>query len=109
MIGSRVTIIDHDHGVYSGPGENSLPETPPVLRQLCTLPINIGNDVHVGDGAIILKGVDVASGSIISAGAVVTRDVKPNTIVVGNPAKAVKSFNFSTMRWERNIIFQEKA
>lgn len=108
LIGSRVTIIDHDHGVYSGSEDNSLPETPPVLRQLWTYPINIGNNVHVGDGAIILKGVDVGAGSIISAGAVVTRDVQPNTIVAGNPAKTVKSFNFSTMRWERKFILKKK-
>jgi len=43
----------------------------------------------VGSGAIILKGVRVGRGSIVAAGAVVTRDVLPYTIVGGTPAKII--------------------
>ena len=46
-------------------------------------PVSIGNDVWVGNGTIILQGVNVGDGAIIAAGAVVTEDVPPFTIVGG--------------------------
>ena len=53
-------------------------------------PIVIGNDVWIGDSVIILPGVHIGSGSIIGAGAVVTKDVPDYAIVGGNPAKILK-------------------
>lgn len=53
-------------------------------------PVVIGNDVWVGERAIILKGVQVGNGAIISAGAVVVKDVPAYAIVAGNPARVVK-------------------
>ena len=53
-------------------------------------PIKICNDVWIGMNAIILKGVTVGEGAIVAAGAVVTNDVAPYTIVAGNPAVMVK-------------------
>lgn len=53
-------------------------------------PITIGHDVWIGMGAKILSGVTVGNGAVIGAGAVVTRDVPPYGIVVGNPARLVK-------------------
>lgn len=53
-------------------------------------PIKIGNHCWIGTRAIILKGVTIGDGSIVGAGAVVTKDVPPNCLVVGNPAKIVK-------------------
>lgn len=49
----------------------------------------IGNNVFIGLNAIIMPGVKVGDGAIIGAGAVVTRDVLPYTIVGGNPAKFI--------------------
>jgi acetyltransferase-like isoleucine patch superfamily enzyme len=49
----------------------------------------IGNNVFIGLNAIIMPGIKVGDGSIVGAGAVVTRDVQPYTIVVGNPAKFI--------------------
>ncbi len=54
-------------------------------------PIKIGNRVWIGIGATVLPGVTVGDNSIIAAGAVVTKDVPPNTIVGGNPAKVIKT------------------
>ncbi len=54
------------------------------------LEIEIGNDVWIGSNAIILGGVKVGNGSIIGAGAVVTQNVAPYSIVVGNPAKLLR-------------------
>lgn len=52
--------------------------------------INIGNDVWIGFGAIIMSGVTIGDGAVIGASAVVTKDVAPYSIVVGNPAKVIK-------------------
>jgi maltose O-acetyltransferase len=54
-------------------------------------PIVIGDNVWIGSGAIVLAGVTVGENSVIGAGAVVTKDVPANVVVVGNPAKVVKS------------------
>jgi len=59
------------------------------LEIVATAPIAIDNDVWIGTGSIILKGVTIGRGAIIAAGSVVTKDVLPFTIVAGNPAKVV--------------------
>ena len=54
-------------------------------------PIRIENNVWLGGGSIVLPGVTVGCDSVVGAGAVVTRDVPPSTVVVGNPARVVRS------------------
>lgn len=54
-------------------------------------PIMIDDDVWIGIGAIILKGVHIGRGARISAGAVVTRDVPAGAVVTGNPAQLIDS------------------
>jgi acetyltransferase-like isoleucine patch superfamily enzyme len=51
----------------------------------------VQDDVWIGHGATILKGVTIGMGSIVSAGAVVTKDVEPYSIVGGVPARVIKS------------------
>lgn len=51
----------------------------------------IGNDVWIGAGAIVLKGVTIGNGAVIGAGAVVTRHVRPNEKVAGVPARVIGS------------------
>ena len=53
-------------------------------------PVNIGNDVWIGDRALVMGGVSVGNGAVIGAGAVVTKDVPPYAIVVGVPAKVIR-------------------
>lgn len=53
-------------------------------------PIHIGNDVWIGGSCVILLGVTVGDGAVIGAGSVVTRDVPPNTVVAGNPARVLR-------------------
>ena len=54
------------------------------------MPITIGNDVWIGGHSTILPGVSIGDGAVVAAGAVVTKDVEPNTIVGGVPAKVIK-------------------
>jgi len=53
-------------------------------------PIIIGNNVWIATRAMILKGVTIGDGAVVAAGAVVTKDVKPFTVVAGVPAKLIK-------------------
>ncbi len=55
-----------------------------------SLETKIGSDVWIGFGAIIVSGVSVGSSSVIAAGSVVTKDVPPNSVVAGSPAKVIR-------------------
>jgi serine acetyltransferase len=79
MIGPNCYITDHDHGMRAGMDVRSQP--------LESAPVRIGNDVWIGAGAIILKGVSIGDQAVVGAGAVVTRDVPGQAIVVGVPAR----------------------
>ena len=59
-------------------------------RPLITAPITICDGVWIGARAIILPGVTIGEGAVVAAGAVVTKDVEPWTVVGGNPAKFLK-------------------
>lgn len=79
-IGWDVTIMDSDMHplVVEGQAEPS------------TKPIRIGDHVWIGAGARILKGVTIGGGAVVAAGAVVTGDVEPQTLVGGVPARTIK-------------------
>jgi acetyltransferase-like isoleucine patch superfamily enzyme len=80
-IGPFVRIItdDHELGTPNRRAGNSF-----------TRPISIGNGVWIGASVTILGGVTVGDGAVIGAGSVVTRDVAPNTIVAGVPARVIR-------------------
>lgn len=79
-----------------GPNVQLLTPTHPLEPQLrrdkleAAQPITIRDNVWIGGGAIILPGITVGENSVIGAGAVVTRDVPPNVVAVGNPARVVR-------------------
>ena len=77
MIGPNVRIVTDNHDF-----ENRM-----VLR--CK-PVHIGAKAWIGVGAIILPGVTIGENAVVAAGGVVTKDVAPNTVVGGNPAKFIK-------------------
>jgi virginiamycin A acetyltransferase len=60
----------------------------------------IGNNVWIGDSAIILSGVHVGDGAVLGAGSIVTKNVKPFAIAAGSPAKIIR------MRFNDTIIRQ---
>ena len=62
--------------------------------------IRLGSNVWLGAGAILMPGVTVGDNSIVGAGAVVTKDVEANTIVVGNPARVLRRITEDDDRYE---------
>jgi acetyltransferase-like isoleucine patch superfamily enzyme len=53
-------------------------------------PIQVGNDVWIGESAVILSGVTIGDGAVVGTEAVVAHDVRPYAVVVGNPAREVR-------------------
>jgi len=80
LIGHNVVLATLNHHANPTKRGNLIPS-----------PIYIGNDVWIGANATICPGVKIGEGAIIAAGAVVTKDVAPNTIVGGVPAKFLKT------------------
>lgn len=64
---------------------------PAARRDMHPRPIHIGKNVWIGAGAVILPGVTVGDNAIVAAGAVVSRDVEPGTVVAGVPARKIKN------------------
>ena len=60
------------------------------IFELATKPIEVGDCVWVASNSIVLPGVKIGDGAVVAAGAVVTKDVEPWTVVGGNPAKFIK-------------------
>jgi serine acetyltransferase len=56
----------------------------------CKGDITVGNDVWIGAKSTIMSGVKIGDGAIVAAGALVTKDVEPYSIVGGNPARLLK-------------------
>ena len=100
LIASKVFITDHNHGIYSGI-KSSHPNIPPKDRYEPSNEVVIGNNVWIGEGVIILPGITIGNGAIIGAGSVVTKNVKENTIVAGNPAMVIKEFDQSLKEWKK--------
>jgi len=53
-------------------------------------PVTIGDHVWIGTRALILPGVTIGDGAVVGAGSVVTKDVLPNGVVAGNPARLLR-------------------
>lgn len=82
-ITAGVIFITHDGGTLILRSEE------PTLEW--TAPISIGERVYIGVKTIILPGVTIGSRSIIGAGSVVTKDIPPNSVAVGVPARVIAS------------------
>lgn len=80
LVGHNVVFATFDHD-----------KCPSKRGDMTAAPIVVGKDVWIGAHATILKGVTIGDGAIVAAGAVVTRDVPPNTIAAGVPARVVKT------------------
>lgn len=99
LIASRVFITDHDHGCYGGELVHSSPSLRPADRELRASPVRIGDRVWIGEGVTVLPGVSIGDGAVIGANAVVTRDIPPNSLALGIPAKVVKRYDPDLNQW----------
>lgn len=79
QIGHNVVFATLNHGLSPEDRQNTYPA-----------PIVLGRNVWVGSNATILQGVIIGDNAVIAAGAVVTKDVEPATIVGGVPAKVIR-------------------
>lgn len=100
LIASKVYISDINHGNYTDANQDS-PLSLPNKRKLSTKPVNIEDNVWIGESVCILPGVSIGKGTIVGANSVVSRSLPQNVIAVGSPAKPIKKFNFETKKWER--------
>lgn len=87
LIAGGVSIRDWD----GHPVDAELRAAGAPVEAAAVRPVVIGDDVWIGSGARILKGVCIGNRAIVGAGAVVTRDVPAGCIVAGNPAEIVRS------------------
>ena len=84
MFAPRVMVTGADHDIC-------VPGVPMYFSKRPHLPVTIiEDDVWLGARSIVLAGVKIGRGAVVGAGAVVTKDVEPFTIVAGVPAKVVK-------------------
>ena len=94
MIAHGAYISDADwHGIYD--------RAKPVGN---TKPVIFEDNVWIGDSAIVCKGVTIGENSIIGAGAVVTKDVPPNSVYAGNPAILVKTLENKVFNTRANFL-----
>ena len=84
MFGPNVIIATAGH-----------PVDPPLREKVAqfNIPVRIGKNVWIGAGAIVLPGVTIGDHSVIGAGSVVTKDIPPNVVAVGNPCRVLREIN----------------
>jgi len=87
LIGSKVHITDHSHGNIT----REALAIPPAQRSLVSKgQLIIEENVWIGEGVVVLPGVKIGKNSIVGANAVVSRDVPPNCVVGGVPARVIR-------------------
>jgi acetyltransferase-like isoleucine patch superfamily enzyme len=93
VIADRVMLIDFDHGMVEV-------DRPIRLQGIYKRDVRVGNNVWIGYGACILRGVTVGDNAVIGTNAVVTRDVPDNAVVAGVPARVIRMRDEpKTLRW----------
>ena len=95
MIAANCYISDCDwHGVYNR-----------IRPFRCSKPVVLGENVWLGYGTIINKGITIGENSITAAGSVVVNDIPKNVIVGGNPAKVIKEISPDKRMLKREFMF----
>ena len=102
VVGDRVTVkcgvqlwdgVTLEDDVFVGPNATFTNDREPRSRNASAtlLPTLVKKGASIGANATILPGLTIGEGAMVGAGAVVTKDVPPRTLVVGNPARVVRS------------------
>jgi len=99
MFAADCYLSDSDwHGLYNR-----------VRPFRCSKPIVIKDNVWVGHGAKVGKGVTIGENSVVAAGAIVVNDVPDNVVVGGNPAVVIKQLNSNRRMLKREFMFQNEG
>ena len=85
LIGGNTKILDNDFHPIEIEARNK-----DIKEKILAKPIKIGKNCFIGCNSIILKGTELGDGCIVGAGAVVSGKFEPNSVIAGNPAKAIK-------------------
>ena len=88
--------------VLSGLNHNYEDVSQPIHAQgVSTSPIVVEDETWIGANTVVVAGVTIGKHSIVAGGSVVTKDVPPYSVVVGNPARVVKTYNPDSGEWGR--------
>jgi acetyltransferase-like isoleucine patch superfamily enzyme len=97
VIADRAMFIDFDHGMVEV-------ERPIRKQGIYKRDVEVGNNVWIGYGACVLRGVSVGDNSVIGTNSVVTKDVPANAVVGGIPARIIRMRDApAELRWERPV------
>ena len=83
IVADRVMLIDFDHGVVDV-------ESPIRLQGIYKRDVDVGNNCWIGYGACVLRGASVGDNSVLGTYAVVTKDIPPDVVAAGAPAKVIR-------------------
>ena len=111
----NLTLVDDTHiyvGDYTmfGPNVTVASAGHPILPELrekayqYNAPVKIGKNCWVGAGAIIIPGVTIGDNTVIGAGSVVTKDIPPNVVAVGNPCRVLREIN----EYDKKYYFKQR-
>lgn len=111
----NLTMVDDTHiyvGDYTMFGPNVTVTTAghPILPELrekqyqYNMPIHIGRSCWIGAGAIILPGITIGDNTVVGAGSIVTKDLPPNVVAVGNPCRVLREIG----ERDREFYFRDR-
>lgn len=99
MFAASAYVTDADwHGIY---------DRTEVVGQ--TKPVTLENNVWIGDGATVCKGITIGENSVIGAGSVVASDIPANVIAAGNPAKTIRELDPEQDLVNRETLFEDTS
>jgi acetyltransferase-like isoleucine patch superfamily enzyme len=94
ILAQNVVVAGLNHGYQD--------VTLPIKDQpVTTAQIRIEDEVWIGANSTVLAGITIGKHSVIAAGSVVSKDIPPYSVAVGNPVRVIKQFNSGTKQWER--------
>lgn len=96
MFAQNIVLSGLNHGYED---INISPRYQPVTKKK----IVVEDEVWIGANSVIVAGVTIGKHSVIAAGSIVTKNVPPYSVVVGNPAKIIKQYNPQKGIWERTV------
>jgi acetyltransferase-like isoleucine patch superfamily enzyme len=97
LLAQNIVLSGLNHGYEN---INIVPHKQPVSKKKITLE----DEVWIGANSVVVAGVTIGKHSVIAAGSVVTKDIPPFCVAVGNPAKVIKQYNPQTNQWEKLSI-----